>query len=205
MSQDPKSQDENVGLQHAAEHAKPGKRNPVLLYLVILFAAAFLLLLMSYFMQQRTNRETINGLQQTSSSAKESLENLITERDQLKEQTTALEAQNAQLQQELDSAKDAVQAAQYKLDQIARQTEALQQLNQIRALYNQRRNDDARDLLQQWETEAPGVLEQELTAISRAMNAAAREVYDPLDAYHKLVDWLDFSPVPSPAPSPVEP
>ena len=32
-------------LQHAAEHEKPAKRNPVLFYLMILFAVAFLLLL----------------------------------------------------------------------------------------------------------------------------------------------------------------
>lgn len=196
MSQDPKSQEEDIGLQHAAEHAKPGKRNPVLLYLVILFAAAFLLLLMSYFMQQRTNQETISGLQQTSSSAKESLENLITERDLLKEQTVALEEQTAQLQRELDSAQAAVQAAQDKLEEAVCQAQALRQLNQIRALYNQHRNGDALALLRQWEEEDPGALEDTLTAISQAMSVEERSIYDPLDAYHKLTDWLDFPPSP---------
>ena len=50
MSHDTDSEQRGA-LQHEAEHASPGKRNSVLIYLVILFAAAFLLLLLSYFMQ----------------------------------------------------------------------------------------------------------------------------------------------------------
>ena len=43
--------EEQVSLQHAAEHEKPHKKLSVMTYLVILIAAAFLLLLLSYFMQ----------------------------------------------------------------------------------------------------------------------------------------------------------
>ena len=48
--------EEQVSLQHAAEHEKPHKKLSVMTYLVILIVAAFLLLLLSYFMQQRANQ-----------------------------------------------------------------------------------------------------------------------------------------------------
>ena len=90
-------------LQHAAEHEKPTKRNPVLFYLMILFAAAFLLLLMSFLMQHRANQEAMNNLQETSNSAVESLENKLKENEELKAQVDQLEEENQQLAQQLES------------------------------------------------------------------------------------------------------
>ena len=89
MSHDTDSEQRGA-LQHEAEHASPGKRNSVLIYLVILFAAAFLLLLLSYFMQQRANQEAMANLQQTSDSTVESLENMLQENESLKEQNEDL-------------------------------------------------------------------------------------------------------------------
>ena len=98
-------------LQHDAEHERPHKKNSVLFYLMILFAAAFLLLLLSYFMQQRANQEALDDLEQTSNSAVESLENLIAERDALKLQVSALEAERDTLQAEWEASADTAQKA----------------------------------------------------------------------------------------------
>ena len=92
MSHD-SEQHQRSALQHEAEHAAPGKKNSVLIYLVILFAAAFLLLLLSYFMQQRASREAYSDLQQSSNSAVQSLDNMLQENEDLKEQVADLQAQ----------------------------------------------------------------------------------------------------------------
>jgi Skp family chaperone for outer membrane proteins len=142
--------EEQVSLQHAAEHEKPHKKLSVMTYLVILIAAAFLLLLLSYFMQQRANQEAIADLQQTSNSAVQSLDNLIAERDGLKRQNEELQTRLDELQSELN---DAVRAAQENQEQQSAATEAnlaLMRLNQLRALYNQGRYREARALLEEW-------------------------------------------------------
>ena len=205
---DPK---QDAALQHEAEHTRGPKKSPVTLYLTILFGAAFLLLLLSFFMQQRTNEAAMDQLQQTSNSAVESLENLLSERDELvaerdsllSEKTTlslenarvveekaALEAEKAQLEQDIlatgadsDQLRDNVAAAEAQRD-------ALKKLNHIRALYNQHRAGEAHDLLVKWEAEAPGQLEANLSLISQGMDPADREVYDPLAAYRKLVGYI---------------
>lgn len=194
MNQEPEKQTEDqaaaAGLQHEAEHARPGKKNPVLLYLLILFAAAFLLLLMSYFMQQRVNLDAMNDLKRTSNSATQSLENLIAERDALEERVTQLEEEQAALQSALINAEDLTRQAKTQLTDTVAQCDALTQLNQIRALYNQSRHREAKELLAQWEAVNPGALEAQLAAISAGLSQEAREIYDPLEAYHTLVGWL---------------
>jgi len=183
-------QRERAGLQHAAEHVKSGKRNSVLFYLAILFAAAFLLLLMSYMMQQRANQEALDDLQQTSNSAVQSLDNLIAERDALKEQAAEAEAEMSSLQAELAQVSESAQQTQEELDTARRQRDALQKLNQIRTLYNQRHNSAARALLEQWEAEEPGGLEDALADYSVSLSEEELAIYDPLAAYQKLVELL---------------
>lgn len=101
-------------LQHAAEHASPGRRSPVLLYLVILFAIAFLLMLMAYFMQQRTNEQTQNDLnEQTQSyqSAVATLDSILAENEELKEQVEALQKaqdESSDQNQQLTETQDAL-------------------------------------------------------------------------------------------------
>lgn len=176
-------------LQHDAEHERPGKKLSVMTYLAILFGAAFLLLLLSYFMQQRTASETIEGLKQ-SVTAMKSIEDLQEDNLDLQARLDALEADRIQQKQNTEDALQAARASQAALTAAQEQTQALTRLNQIRALYNQGRSSDARALLNQWETAAPGALEQGLTDVSAALTDAEREVYDPLEAYRQLVDWL---------------
>ena len=163
------------------------KHRPVVFYLLILFIAAFLLLLMSYLMQQRANREAISNLQQTSNSAAESLQNLNDERDALKEENDALTAENGKLTDDLAQAR---REAEEQESNTAARLRALEQLNTLRALYNQRRYSEARALLTTWEAEAPGALAENLKAASEALSQEEREIYDPLEAYKSLTQWL---------------
>lgn len=180
-------------LQHEAEHTRPHKRGSVMIYLVILFAAAFLLLLMSYFMQQRANREAIDDLQKNSSSAVENLENLIQERDRLAAENQTLQESMEQLERESENLRSQLSAADQELSAVEetaqsaqKQLEALTQLNQIRTLYNQYRNREARELLAQYPD-----LEEQLKLISESMTEEEREIYDPLESYQTLAGWLD--------------
>ena len=72
---------QSENFQHEAEHTKP-TRMPVAGYMLILFIAAFLLLLLAFFQQQRASSDTIQGLQE-SVSAMTSVQDLMTERDEL--------------------------------------------------------------------------------------------------------------------------
>ena len=187
MSQETDKQ-ERGRLQHAAEHERPNKRNSVLFYLVILFAAAFVLLLLSFFMQQRANQEAMANLQQTSDSTVESLENMLQENESLKEQNEDLQAQVDTLEGQLAAA----QTDTGETDALQAQIDALTYLNQIRALYNEGRYADARDVAAQAETALAeqGGLEGVLEEISAALTQEERENYDPLEAYHSLTEWL---------------
>lgn len=190
MSETPKHPE---NLQHAAEHEKPSRRNPVLLYLVILFAAAFLLLLMSLMMQRRANQEAMNDLQQTSNSAVQSLENTIQENETLKSQVAELEEEKEALTQQAQAAQEEAQAAQDQLQAAEEYLAALEDLNTLRGLYNQGRYSDARDFLSSLPQSQPGVYDTE-TALSRYVTEYAQaqdlEVYNPLEAWQQLVEWL---------------
>lgn len=107
MSQTPEQthspEEENIPLQHDAEHEKPprNKQQSVLIYLVILFAAAFLLMALSYFMQRRTSAATIEGLRE-SVSAMQSVGDIQSQNEALRQQVADLEEQLEEAQRELD-------------------------------------------------------------------------------------------------------
>jgi len=91
------------------------RQRSVLKYIAVLFAAAFLLMLYTYLMERRQhelsqveNQEQIDQLQQNSDSATQRLEDIIGERDRLKEEAAALEEQVRGLEQELAGAREQV-------------------------------------------------------------------------------------------------
>ena len=172
MSQETEKQ-ERGRLQHAAEHERPNKRNSVLFYLVILFAAAFVLLLMSFLMQQRANQAALDDLQQTSDSTVQSLENMLQENESLKEQNAELQAQVDALEEQVNSA----QTDTGETDALQRQLDALTYLNQIRALYNEGRYADARDVAAAAESALAGNggMEGVLGEVSAALTDQERE------------------------------
>lgn len=78
-------------------------------------------------------------------------------------------------------------------DALRRQLDALTYLNQIRALYNEGRYADARDVAAAAESALAGNggMEGVLGEISAALTDQERENYDPLEAYHSLTEWLN--------------
>ena len=184
-------QDHRTDLQHDAEHERPSKHTPsVVLYLMILFAAAFLLLLMSFLMQNRSNREAMDHLEETSNSAMESLENRLRENEELKAQVSQLEEENDKLTQQVQQADDQARQEQEELTSVL---QALSDLNTLPGLYNQGRYSDARDFLAGLDTQADGSYVTE-TWLERYRTDYADpedlEVYDPLAAWRDLVSWL---------------
>ena len=184
-------QDHRTDLQHDAEHERPSKHTPsVVLYLMILFAAAFLLLLMSFLMQNRSNREAMDHLEETSNSAMESLENRLRENEELKAQVSQLEEENDKLTQQVQQADDQARQEQEELTSVL---QALSDLNTLRGLYNQGRYSDARVFLAGLDTQADGSYVTE-TWLERYRTDYADpedlEVYDPLAAWRDLVSWL---------------
>lgn len=194
MSSTP-DQHELEHLQHEAEHVRPARKANVMTYLVVLFGAAFLLMLLTYFMQQRTNEQTIDSLKEsmTTITAMKSLEELQSDNASLQKaldlaqaSVKALETQVTTLQQDSTRQKTEVATLQAHAD-------ALKALNQIRALYNQRMPGAAREAVSAAAEalSAFGGLEPVLTTISADMTPETRDVYDPLEAYHTISEWLN--------------
>lgn len=185
MSKQPNKRRETSeeGLQHAAEHAKPGKKNPVLFYLVILFAAAFILLLMSYRMQQRSNQAAMDNLQQTSNSAVQSLENLIAERDALAEQVKEIEEELDQKQSELEQSQVANKELQSQSEMLARQLKAMEYFWQIDDYYARGYYRQARELIETLEA-------QNLHTALPAENTTGTDRFSPAQRYQEIRDAL---------------
>lgn len=160
------------------------KKNTVLTYLVILFAAAFVLLLLSFFSQRRANEAAIDNLEQTSNSATQSLQNIINERDTLKEQAAQLEKENTALKTQLKDAQQAGTDTQAELDSANAVIAALDNLNRLRTLYNQSQYRAARELLTT--LEANGATEAALTGYVETCSEEQLEIYNPLEAYQNL-------------------
>ena len=113
-------------------------------YITVLFAAAFLLLLMTYMMQHRLNKAEIDDLQQSSNSTLQTLENIIAERDQLRQENQELS----------DQLEDAVQAAGNASAAAQAQERALQAMDwfwRIQRQFSRGYTRAARELAEQFE------------------------------------------------------
>ena len=87
------------------------RRQSVVQYIAVLFAAAFVLLGMSYVMEKRQNAQEVDDLKKQSNSAMQSVEVLIEENGELKQQVEELtrqleqtEADHLQSEEELTRA-----------------------------------------------------------------------------------------------------
>ena len=121
-------------------------RRSVFQYLAILFAAAFLLLLLAYVMQQRVERaqDQIDDLQESANSALQTLENIIAERDQLKEENQALSG-------ELQQAWQDVQQAQGQIEEQERALQAMDWFWRIQRQFSRGYTGAARELAEAFE------------------------------------------------------
>lgn len=176
MSDTPKDQPrENTAPPTKSSHESKVR---VFRYMAILFAAAFLLLLLAFLMQNRASQETINDLTESVTSI-HSMQNLV-------DANTALQEENKALMEALEDAKVTAEQNKEELSLAKRRLNALHTLNNIRALYNQGKYQEARDLIAR-----STLLEYDLEEYStNFLSEEGRAIYDPLEAYRSLVDWL---------------
>lgn len=182
MSKPDSEKQERGRLQHAAEHEKPNKRNPVLFYLMILFAAAFLLLLMSFLMQRRANQEAITNLQETSNSATQSLENTVQQNEELTKQVEDLEKAVSDNQNTIRDQEKELKDLQGQVDDLTKSTQALDWFWQINEAYSRGRYAQARSLIQEMGEELPNYLPKE--------SVTDNGRYSPYDRYQEIYNAL---------------
>lgn len=144
-SGEPSSKDRKNSPGHIKRQQRHSRRS-VLQYLAILFAAAFLLLLLTYVMQQRIERaqDQIDDLQASSDSALQTLENIIAERDKLKEE-------NQTLNEELEQAWQDVQESQSQIDSQERALQAMDWFWRIQRQFSRGYTSAARELAEAFE------------------------------------------------------
>lgn len=147
--QDPRPQQPAEGRRSSPGQLKRQQRHSrrsVFQYLAILFAAAFLLLLLTYVMQQRVERaqDQIDDLQESSNSALQTLENIIAQRDQLKEENEALD-------EELQQAWQDIQQAQTQAEEQERALQAMDWFWRIQRQFSRGYTNAARELAEAFE------------------------------------------------------
>ena len=147
--QDPRPQQPAEGRRSSPGQLKRQQRHSrrsVFQYLAILFAAAFLLLLLTYVMQQRVERaqDQIDDLQESSNSALQTLENIIAQRDQLKEENEALD-------EELQQAWQDIQQAQAQAEEQERALQAMDWFWRIQRQFSRGYTNAARELAEAFE------------------------------------------------------
>lgn len=105
-----------------SETPKNKKSGPVFGYLAIMFAVAFLMLLLAYFIQQRNNEVAMDGLRDSITSF-ESLDEVLEDNRQLREELDALE-------QELDALKAEKEQLEEQLSDLEHSRSELEQVYQ---------------------------------------------------------------------------
>ena len=182
MSRPDADKQERSHLQHAAEHEKPSKRNPVVFYLLVLFAAAFLLLLMSFLMQRRANQEAINNLEQTSNSATQSLENTLRQNETLSKQVEDLQTAMSENLQTIREQEDRLEALEEEHKALTKATQALDWFWQIDEAYVRGRYTLARSLIEEMGQELPEYLPKE--------SITDNDRFSPYDRYQEIYEAL---------------
>lgn len=118
--------------EQSPETPKPGSSSParpggVGFYLAILFAVAFLLLLLAFFNQQRANDEALGNLTQSITSI-ESLNQLLAENRELREELEAAE-------EELEAAQSELEETSQALSQLKNTVDSLQLIDELDAAF----------------------------------------------------------------------
>ena len=188
MSGEPSRRGHSGDLQHQAEHTRPRKGPSVLNYLVVLFMVAFLLLLIAYFQQQRINAEATDDAMKQSTSALQSIQNLLADNDKLRAQVEDLEDQLSAKNQEVADANRATQQEQLQTQAVQDQVYALNCLNKLRYLYNNNRSA-ARSYLKELGSEADRI-GRLLGEVSATLDSDDLAIYDPKASWDQLVGWL---------------
>lgn len=187
MSQTPEQnhaqEEDNIPLQHDAEHERPprNKQQSVLIYLVILFAAAFLLMAMSYLMQRRSSDATIEDLRE-SVTAMQSVGDIQTQNETLRQQVADLEALLEEAQRELDGLQTLTENLTVMQEQL---TKAMDLFWQIDEAYVRGRYSLCRTLIAQMEDTTQGSALKESLPTETTTDT---DRFSPADRYQEIYD-----------------
>jgi len=164
----------------------PPRQRSVLGYLVILFAVAFLLLLMAYFQQQRQSSEATSDALKQSASAVESLQNLVTENKELREQVEALQKERDRLQADVTALTDQAKAQSGQLED---QTRAMDLFWQIDEAFVREKYALCRELIQLMEGETNADGSKRCESLPRT-STTDNGRFSPYDRYQEIYDAL---------------
>lgn len=184
MSETPNQEHHQEGrrVRKNTAQSKPRPQNHVLTYLAILFAAAFFLLLMAYFMQQRANREAIDGLTQSVTSI-HSLQNLVEANEALEEENEALKSEAARLRDSLALLQKESEALREQAEAVEQAKQAMDWFWQVDEAFVLGRYSKCRTLMASME-------ELDLVKYLPAESVTDNGRFSPADRYQEIYDKL---------------
>lgn len=134
-------------VQRQAEHTHTHKAPSVLIYLVILFLVAFLLLFIAYFQQQRVNDEAQADALKQSVSAVQSIQNLIQDSNELRDERDALQKKVDELEDQLKTANEQASLSAATVEEQQNALAAMEYFWQIDEAYVRSRYTTCRELI----------------------------------------------------------
>lgn len=188
MSETPNTDHPQEGRRTRQNTAKTRRNSQgrVFTYLAILFAAAFFLLLLAYFMQQRANRETIDGLTESMNQSVTSIHSL----QNLVDVNESLEAENKALKTEVESLKESLEQSQKESDILGKKAEEAETANramdwfwQVDEAYVLGRYGKCRELMTEME-------EQDLVSCLPTESVTNNGRFSPAARYQEIHDKL---------------
>lgn len=154
------------------------RRNSVFQYIAILFMAAFVLLLYTFMMERRQSQQQINDLKQSASTV-QTLQGLIKENEQLKDQAEALQDQIDALQAQVNSGKQERTNLNDQLDEA-------EQVNQAMIWFWEINDASVRGQLKNCRDMIAAMEEAGLVAYLPTENSTGTEHLSPAERYQEI-------------------
>lgn len=154
------------------------RRNSVFQYIAILFIAAFVLLLYTFMMERRQSQQQIDDLKQSASTV-QTLQGLMDENSQLKEDVNQLKNQIEELNRQLA-------AAQSEKDEIETQIQAEKNVIQAMSWFWQINDASVRGRLSQCRMLIASLEEAGLADSLPKENTANEDFLSPADRYAEI-------------------
>lgn len=154
------------------------RRNSVFQYIAILFMAAFMLLLYTFMMERRQSQQQINDLKQSASTV-QTLQGLMDENSQLKEDVNQLKHQIEELNRQLS-------AVQTEKAGIETQVQEEKKITQAMSWFWQINDASVRGRLNQCRALIASLEEAELVDFLPKENTTSEDFLSPADRYAEI-------------------
>lgn len=154
------------------------RRNSVFQYIAVLFMAAFVLLLYTFMMERRQSQQQINDLKQSASTV-QTLQGLIDENNQLKEDINQLKDQIEELNRQLDT-------VQTEKTKVETQVQEEKNITQAMSWFWQINDASVRGRLNQCRALIASIEEAGLVDFLPKEIAASEDFLSPADRYAEI-------------------